>query len=225
VSSRDGAWRRARLADARLYLCCGMGAGHGDLEGFLDAVLGAGVDIVQLRDKDAGEDELLAGAVVFRDAARRHDALFVLNDEPLFAADVDADGVHVGQDDAPPTEARRAVGRERIVGRSTHTTEEADRALEEDCDYFAVGPVHATPTKRGRAPVGLEPVRHAAAVAEGRPWFVTGDMRAETAPRVLEAGGSRIVVVRAITDAPEPAAAVAELRSVLRTPRSAPRGG
>lgn len=217
--ARTGDWRRTRLAAARLYLCCGLDAGAGDLAGFLERVLAAGADIVQLRDKHAGEDELVAGAGVFRAAAHRHDALFVLNDEPLFAADADADGVHVGQDDAPLIEARRAVGRDRLVGYSTHSAAQVDAALAADCDYFAVGPVHATPTKQGRDGIGTLPVRHAAAIAD-RPWFVTGDMRMGTAPEVLAMGAPGIVVVRAVTEAPDPAAAVAELSAMLRRWRS-----
>lgn len=209
--SRDGAWRRARLADARLYLCCDQTAGGGDLAGFLDRVLGAGVDVLQFRNKRALEDDIFEFGPVFRAAAERHGALFVVNDEPLFALDLDADGVHVGQDDAPVREARRAVGPDRLVGLSTHSVAEVEGALAEDCDYFAVGPVWATPTKQGRPAVGLDPVRHAAAVAD-RPWFVTGDMRAETVPEVRAAGGSRFVVVRAITEATDPAAVVRALR-------------
>lgn len=231
--TRDGQWRRRRLADARLYLCCDRTAGGGDLAGFLDAVLSAGVDIVQLRDKHALEDDLFEAGPVFRAAALRHGALFVLNDEPLFAADLDADGVHLGQDDAPVREGRRAVGADRLVGLSTHAAEEVDAAVGSDCDYFAVGPVWATPTKEGRAGIGLEPVRHAAAVAErlrqsavadrlrqsaaaDRPWFVTGDMRVETIPEVRAAGAERFVVVRAITGADDPADAVRAIRAALR---------
>lgn len=217
--ARTGDWRRERLAAAQLYLCCDLEAGGGDLAGFLDGVLAAGVDIVQLRDKHAGEDELVAGAQVFRAAAHRHAALFVLNDEPLFAADADADGVHVGQDDAPVIEARRAVGRDRLVGYSTHSAAQVDAALATDCDYFAVGPVHATPTKPGREGIGTLPVRHAAAIAD-RPWFVTGDMRMGTAPEVLAMGAPGIVVVRTVTEAPDPVAQVAELAAMLRRWRS-----
>jgi len=214
--TRDGQWRRRRLADARLYLCCDRTAGGGDLAGFLDAVLPAGVDIVQLRDKHALEDDLFEAGPIFRAAALRHGALFVLNDEPLFAADLDADGVHLGQDDAPVREGRRAVGADRLVGLSTHAVEEIDAALDSDCDYFAVGPVWATPTKEGRPGIGLDPVRHAAAVAD-RPWFVTGDMRVETIPEVRAAGGGRFVVVRAITGADDPADAVRAIRAAVRS--------
>jgi thiamine-phosphate pyrophosphorylase len=217
VSTRTGSWRRERLARATLYLCTDRRAAQGDLPAFLDAVLGAGVDIVQLRDKDPDADEqvLREASEAFHAAALRHDALFVVNDDPLLAVEVDADGVHVGQDDLHPDTARAIVGSEGLVGRSTHAVEEIDTALGEDCDYFAVGPVHATPTKRGRTPIGLDPLRHAAAVAGQRPWFVTGGMALGTAPEVLATGARRLVVVRALTDATDPARAVRDLRGVL----------
>ncbi|CAN5819858.1 hypothetical protein BH23ACT8_BH23ACT8_21710 [soil metagenome] len=222
--ARGGTWRRRRLARSRLYCCVDRRADHDDLERFLDAILGAGVDLVQLRDKRADHAQLRAAAKVFRAAALAHDALFVVNDDPALAAEVDADGVHVGQDDAPPAQARRSIGDDRLVGRSTHAVGEVDAALTEGCDYFAIGPVHATPTKVGRPAIGLDPVRHAARVAGERPWFVTGGMAAGTAPDVLAAGARGLVVVRAFTDAPDPAAAVTRLRAVLDAAcHSAPR--
>ncbi len=208
--------RRERLASARLYLCVDRRAARGDLESLLDAALGAGVDLVQLRDKDAGRGEIVAAAPAFRAAADRHDALFILNDDPELAVEVGADGVHVGQDDATPEAARAVVGRDMLVGRSTHAEAEIDRALASDSDYVAVGPVHATPTKQGRPGIGLEPIRHAAAVAGERPWFVTGAMSAQTAPAVLAAGARRLVVVRAITEAADPATATASIVALLR---------
>lgn len=214
---RDGAWRRARLSDSYLYLCSDRRADAGDLEPFLDGVLGAGVDIVQLRDKDASLDQLQAAAAVFRACAQRHGALFVLNDDPGLAVETGADGVHVGQDDPHPDAARASVGPSALIGRSTHGVTEIDRALTEDCDYLAVGPVHATPTKQGRPPIGVQPLRHAAAVAGDRPWFVTGGMGVGTAPAVLAAGARRLVVVRAITEAADPPAAAARLVRLLRT--------
>ena len=211
MTPRSGAWRRDRLARSRLYLCVDRRAEHGDLEALLDAAVGAGVDLIQLRDKHASRDEQRSASAVFREVADRHGALFVMNDDPELAVEVDADGVHVGQDDPPPDEARRVVGPERLVGRSTHSTEQADRALVEDCDYFTVGPVHATPTKQGRPGVGLEPVRHAAKVAGDRPWFVSGAMSPETAPEVLALGARRLVIVRVVTQAADPAEAVRRL--------------
>jgi thiamine-phosphate pyrophosphorylase len=214
--TRDGAWRRRRLADARLYLCTDRRVERGDLEAFLEAVLAAGVDIVQLRDKVADEAALREAAAAFRRCAHRHGVLFVLNDVPELAATVDADGVHVGQEDPAPEAARAVVGAERLVGRSTHSEAQVDRALGEDCDYLAVGPVHPTPTKEGRPGVGLAPLRHAAAVAGDRPWFVTGGMSTDTAPAALQAGARRLVVVRAITEAADPARATAAIAALLR---------
>ena len=158
--NRDAAWRGARLARSVLYLCTDRRADRGDLDAFVSAALRGGVDLVQLRDKEADPASLVAASAVLREAAQRHGALFIVNDDPELAAEVDADGVHVGQEDAPPARARAVVGRQRLVGRSTHAVDEIDRALGEDCDYFAIGPVEATPTKRGRAPIGLDPVRY-----------------------------------------------------------------
>ncbi len=216
MTTRDGAWRRRRLRAARLYLCVGRRPPRGDLATLLDAALPAGVDVVQLRDKEAGRADLEQACTLFRAAALRHDALFICNDDPGLAAAVDADGVHVGQDDPTPAEARAVVGQERIVGRSTHSPTQTDRALTEDCDYFTIGPVHATPTKQGRPGIGFEPVRHAAAVAGDTPWFVSGGMDTDAAPAVLAAGARGLVVVRAITEADDPARAVHDLAALLR---------
>ncbi|WP_370328186.1 thiamine phosphate synthase [Euzebya sp.] len=214
--------RRSRLGQARLYLCTPL---RDDLDAFLDAVLAGGVDLVQLRDKDADRDAQLAAAPAFRAACDRHDALFVVNDDPELAVAAGADGVHVGQDDADPATARAIVGPDLLIGRSTHSIAEVDRAQREDCDYFAVGPVSATPTKEGRPGVGLEPVRHAAAVAT-TPWYVTGGMAPDTAAPVLAARAHGLVVVRALTEAPDPRAVAEAMTALLVTHPSpwSPRG-
>ncbi|MDP8977442.1 MAG: thiamine phosphate synthase, partial [Actinomycetota bacterium] len=180
AENRSSRWRRERLRRALLYLCTDRRPG-GDLDRFLEEVLAGGVDIVQLRDKDASASQLREEAATFRDACRRHGALFVVNDDPRLAAEVDADGVHVGQDDPPPDQARAVVGPDRLIGRSTHDVPQIDRALAEDCDMLTVGPVSPTPTKRGRPGIGLDPLHHAAAVAGDRPWFVSGGMATDTA--------------------------------------------
>ncbi|MEE8601041.1 thiamine phosphate synthase [Euzebya tangerina] len=204
--------RAARLADAYLYLCTPL---RDDLPEFLDAVLAGGVDIVQLRDKNAERAEQVAACPLFREACDRHEALFVVNDDPDVALEGAADGVHVGQDDLPPRAVRDLVGEAVLIGRSTHSQDEVDQALTEPCDYFAVGPVSATPTKRGRPGIGLEPLRHAATVAD-RPWFVTGGMAPDTAHAVLQTGATRLVVVRALTEAPDPQTVAATLTGMLR---------
>jgi thiamine-phosphate pyrophosphorylase len=218
MASQLGDERRARLREARLYLVCGAaGDGRGDLRVFLDAALRGGVDVVQLREKDpaVGDEAVLAAARVFRDACDAHDALFVLNDRPDLAAAARADGAHVGQDDLPVAEARALVGEDVLVGRSTHTPAQVDDAAVADVDYFAVGPVHATPTKPGRPAVGLELVRHAASAPRALPWFAIGGIDTTTVGAVVAAGASRIVVVRALTEASDPEATARALRGAL----------
>jgi thiamine-phosphate pyrophosphorylase len=202
--------RRQRLARARLYLVCDASFGAAGLR----AALAGGADILQLREKDADDGAVLAAAAEFRHAADEHGALFILNDRPDLAAAAGADGVHLGQDDPAPAQARAIVGDDAIVGLSTHSTAQADAAQSSGADYFCVGPVHATPTKAGRPAVGLEPVRHAAATAR-LPWFAIGGLNAGNVGAVLDAGARRIVVVRAITEAADPAAAARALRAAL----------
>jgi thiamine-phosphate pyrophosphorylase len=198
--------RRDRLAAARLYVVTGARAARGDLDAFLNAILGAGVDIVQLREKDAEAGDLLRWAERFREAADRHGALFIVNDRPDVALAADADGVHLGQNDLSPALARELLGPDSIVGMSTHSPEQFDRAAPE-ADYLCAGPVWETPTKPGRPAAGLDLIRHAGKSGEDRPWFAIGGIDAGNLGEVVDAGARRIVVVRAVTDSPDPAAA------------------
>jgi len=208
-----GADRRERLQAARLYVVTDARLAQGDLEDFLDAILGSGVDVVQLREKEAEAGDVLRWAETFRAAADRHGALFTINDRPDVAIAAGADGVHVGQNDLPAGEARRVVGDDLIVGLSTHAAGEWD-AAPDAADYLTAGPVWATPTKPGRPAAGLDHVRHAAAHAD-RPWFAIGGITPENLAGVVEAGATRIVVVRAVTEADDPASAVKELLGLL----------
>jgi len=201
--------RRERLARARLYVVTGARTGRGDLEPFLDAILEAGTDIVHLREKDAEAADVLRWAAVFRDAARRHGALFTVNDRPDVAMAAAADGVHLGQNDLPPRVARDILGPDALVALSCHSAEQLDAAPPE-ADYVTAGPIHETPTKPGRPGTGLDVVRHAARTV-GRPWFAIGGIDPETLPAAVEAGARRIAVVRAVTEAEDPAAAVRSL--------------
>jgi thiamine-phosphate pyrophosphorylase len=197
---------RERLTTARLYLVCPARP-----RAWIEAAVRGGVDVVQLRDKTLDDDGLVRAAREFRDTG----ALFVLNDRPDLVEACGADGVHVGQDDASPAAARAAVGADRIVGRSTHAPDQAAAAdADPDVDYLAVGPVHATPTKPGRAAVGLHYVAHAASTV-AKPWFAIGGLDAGNLHAVIEHGATRIVVVRAITEAADPEAAARELRAAL----------
>ena len=201
--------QRDRLASSRLYVVTGARQDRGDLEGFLGSILEAGVDIVQLREKEAEAGDLLRWAEVFRKATRRHDALFVVNDRPDVAVAAEADGVHLGQNDLPAGFAREVVGPSALIGISTHDEEQLT-AASAAADYVCVGPVHETPTKPGRPATGLGLVR-AAAERERRPWFAIGGIDPGNLSEVVEAGASRVVVARAVTDAEDSAAAVRDL--------------
>ena len=205
--------RRERLQRARLYFVTDVRPG---LEELLAAALAGGVDMVQLRDKSASDDELVIAAAVFRRLCDEHAALFWLNDRPDLVAACGADGVHVGQDDMPASEARAVAGDEVLVGLSTHSPAQLDAAVAAgEADQLSVGPVWATPTKKGRPAAGLDYVRHAARVAGARPWFAIGGIDLGNVREVIAAGASRVVVVRAIRDADDPRAAAAALRSAL----------
>jgi thiamine-phosphate pyrophosphorylase len=204
--------RRERLHAARLYLVCDACP-----EGFLELVLRGGVDIVQLRMKQASDDAILCAAEGFARLCTEHGALFILNDRPDLAVEIGADGVHVGQDDASVSKARALVGSERLVGLSTHTPAQVDAAA--GVDYVGVGPVHETPTKPGRPAVGLELVRYAAAHARV-PFFAIGGIDARGAAEVAAVtgwavGGPRVAVVRALTEAEDPERAARELRAAI----------
>jgi thiamine-phosphate pyrophosphorylase len=213
------AGRRRAIGEARVYFVCEARPGGSDPRPLLDAALRGGVEIVQLRDKELGGDDLVAAGAPFRAAADRHSALFLLNDRPDLVAACDADGVHVGQDDMPVAEARRVAGAAAAIGLSTHSAAQFDAALAAQGDHrpdqMSVGPVWATPTKEGRPAAGLEVVRHAAAVGADAPWFAIGGIDADNIGEVAAAGAQRVVIVRAIRDAPDPEAAARNLRSAL----------
>ncbi len=218
VMPKPGDDRRERLDRARLYVVTDARQAQGDLRSFLDSILDAGADVVQLRQKDAEAGDLLRWSVEFRSAADRHGALFVINDRPDLALAAGADGVHVGQNDLPVSWVRHIVGPDLLIGLSTHAAGEYDAAPAE-ADYLCAGPVHATPTKPGRPATGLEVVVNAAARErdgkETRPWFAIGGIDPTTLPAVLQAGARRVVVVRAICDAVDPPAAARLLISIL----------
>ncbi|HSX22645.1 MAG TPA: thiamine phosphate synthase [Gaiellaceae bacterium] len=203
----DASQRLSRLARARLYLVLDGRAG-----GVLEAALRGGVDIVQLRDKELPDDELVAAAEPFRSACDRHGALFVLNDRPDLVEVCGADGVHVGQTDTPVAEARAAVGADRLIGLSIETEEQLDAI--DGADYLGVGAVFATPTKTEAVAAGLDLVR-AAAERVHIPWFAIGGIELDTAGEVIAAGAPGIAVVRAIRDADDPEVAARTLKHLF----------
>jgi thiamine-phosphate pyrophosphorylase len=208
---------RARLADARLYLCTDGRRAQGDLAPFLDAVLGHGVDIVQLREKGLEAGEELALLEVFAAACARHGALLAVNDRADVALAAGADVLHLGQDDLPLPVARRILGPGPVIGRSSHSPAQSSAAAAEDgIDYFCAGPVWETPTKAGRPGTGTGLLSRVARLDQDRPWFAIGGISYGRLDEVLAAGATRVVVVRAITDADDPGAAAAAFAKRLR---------
>lgn len=206
----------ARLSAARLYLCTEARRDTGDLLDFVERAVGGGVDLVQIRDKSLTAVEELRILDDVRRICERSGSLFAVNDRADFALAARAEVLHVGQEDLPVSVARSLVGTETLIGRSTHSPEQAAAAeADPDVDYFCVGPLWATPTKPGRPAAGLETLRAVAATDPVTPWFAIGGIDEERLDAVLDAGASRIVVVRAITQAADPEAAARRLRARL----------
>jgi thiamine-phosphate pyrophosphorylase len=198
------------LAARRLYLLvteslCPHGTGPA-----VRGALAGGAGIVQLREKDLPERRLVELGRRVRAWTREADALYIMNDRADLAVVTDADGVHVGQEELSVKEARRIVGPHRLVGVSTHTIDQARRAVLDGADYIGVGPVFPSATKSFESLAGLELVREVAAEIS-LPWFAIGGITAENANLVRESGATRIAVSHAILSADDPEAAARTL--------------
>ncbi|HEY1827011.1 MAG TPA: thiamine phosphate synthase [Acidimicrobiales bacterium] len=202
---------RRSIADRRLYLCT---PDRPDLAEFVEACVDGGVDIVQLRDKVLEAKPMLARARVVQQVCASHGVPFILNDRPDLALELGADGVHVGQDDAPVALARRLLGDDAIIGLSTHSESDLTGALDEDVSYLSAGPVEMTPTKPGRPGTGLAYLSSAAARAEV-PVFVTGGVTPDKVPALAGAGARHFVVVRYLTESDDPRGAASRLRLAI----------
>jgi thiamine-phosphate pyrophosphorylase len=209
-----GSARRARLADARLYLVCGAAPARRELTALLRSAIAGGVDIFQLREKRLPDDELTVVATAARSVCERLGTLLIVNDRPAVAAEAGADGVHVGQEDMPAADVRKLLGEDMLIGVSTHSPGEIDAIDASVVDYIGVGPIHETPTKPGRPAVGLELIRYAAAHAPV-PFFAIGGLEASNLADALAAGATRVCVLRAIAGADDPQLAAGELRDRL----------
>jgi thiamine-phosphate pyrophosphorylase len=220
-TSDHGTDLRTRLAGARLYLVCGSSPDASGLPDLLRDAVAGGVDIVQLREKELADGELVSVARALMALSERVGSLFVINDRPEVAREVGADGVHVGQDDMPVEQVRELVGPDMLIGLSTHAPSEIDAVDPAVVDYIGVGPVHATPTKPGRAAVGLELVRYAAEHSPV-PFFAIGGLDETNIAETVEAGAGRVCVLRAIADAEAPEAAARALRDRLDANPSGP---
>jgi thiamine-phosphate diphosphorylase len=205
-----GKLRRQRLRWARLYFVCEARPGGREPEGMLNAAMSGGVGMIELRDREHPRGVIERSGQTFRRLANTYGALFIVNDDPYLARELRADGVHVGQDDMDPAEARTILGPDAIIGLSTHSREQIEAAAAKPVDYISVGPIWETPTKEGRAATGLELIEAAVEIANV-PWFAIGGIDAEKVGEVVRAGAERVCVVRAIRDAPDPRAAATAL--------------
>ena len=205
-----GELRRQRLRWARLYFVCEALPRGQDPEALLNATMAAGAGMIELRDRGQPRSVIERSGRTFRRLANTYSALFIVNDDPHLALELAADGVHVGQDDIDPSEARRIVGPDAIIGLSTHSRDQIDAAASQPIDYISVGPIWETPTKEGRPPTGLELIETAAETAS-LPWFAIGGIDPGNGDEVVAAGAKRICVVRAIRDAPDPRGAATAL--------------
>jgi len=190
------------LMQAQLYL---VTAPTENLLSIAESALQGGLQMVQYRGKEGDDCDRIVIAQQLRELCRRYGALFLVNDRVDLAIAVDADGVHLGQQDLPIAVARNLLGSHRIIGRSTTNPEEMAKALEEGADYIGVGPVYATPTKPDKAAAGLDYVRYAAENSPV-PFFAIGGIDAQNLDEVMAAGGDRVAVVRALMKAENPAA-------------------
>jgi thiamine-phosphate pyrophosphorylase len=217
------------VGTARLYLCTGARKDRRDFADFVDAAFAGGVDIIQLRDKTIEAAEELELLAVLKEAAERHGRLWAVNDRADIAVLSGAPVFHIGQKDLPLAAARTLLPDSGVIGLSSHSTGQIDAAIaasagQDGLDYFCVGPVWATPTKPGRAAVGLDLVRYAAGAVRKAssetgaglvPWFAIGGVDLSNIEQVVDAGASRVVVVRAITEAADPSQAATDLLAAL----------
>lgn len=198
-------YNQLKLSDKKLYLVTNSDSFDSD-DAFLDAIASAlegGVDILQLREKNMSAKKIVELGRKIKQLCLQYDAIFIVNDRIDIAQILEADGVHLGQDDLDVQSARDILGSNIIVGVSTHAPEQALRAVADGADYIGVGPVFETPTKLGRQAVGLEYAKWAAENIE-IPAFAIGGIDLENVSQVLETGMEKVAVVRAIINSSSP---------------------
>lgn len=208
-----GTSRQQLLEESLLYLVTSPSQ---QLFAVVEAALQGGLTLVQYRDKNADDTVRLAQAQKLCDLCHRYRALFIVNDRIDIALAVDADGVHLGQQDTPVEVARRLLGSRRLIGRSTTNPGEMEKAIAEGVDYIGAGPVYETPTKPGKAAAGFEYLRHVKANCP-LPWFAIGGINEQNLTEVIEAGTKRVAVVRAIMQAEQPARTTQYFLSQLKS--------
>jgi len=195
-----------------LYLCVPM---RGDMKEFLPAVLRGGVDVVQLREKQADQEAQRRAALEMIAICHDFGVPFVMNDDPELALEIQADGVHVGQDDVAVSHCRTLLGDEAIIGISTHADDEFTASLALPVTYRSAGPIVATPTKAGRTPTGVQYAVDSQS-RSAQPVFVTGGVDEESLPALLGAGLRHFVVVRSLTHASNPESSARAMAQMIR---------
>lgn len=213
-----GRQRWQQLLNARLYLVTSPSP---NLLPVVEAALKGGLPLVQYREKTGDDCDRLVIAQQLKDLCHQYGALFLINDRVDLALAVDADGVHLGQQDLPIATARQLLGSDRLIGRSTTNPEELAKALAEGADYVGVGPVYATPTKPDKAAAGLDYVRYAAQHCPV-PFYAIGGIDAQNLDEVMSAGGDRVAVVRALMQAADPTTTSQQLITRLQSAPAAP---
>ncbi len=195
-----GYQRHQMLLQSHLYLVTSPSEA---LLAVVEAALEGGLTLVQYRDKTADDSDRITQAQKLCQMCHQYGALFIMNDRVDLALAVDADGIHLGQQDLPIAVARQLLGPQRLIGRSTTNPDEMQRAIQEGADYIGVGPVYETPTKVGKAATGLDYVRYAA-LHSSIPWFAIGGIDVNNVLEVISAGAKRVAVVRSLMEAEQP---------------------
>ncbi len=209
--------RRSILVHACLYGIVDFGyVAPIDVVKVTQQLLIGGADVIQLRAKGAEMDQIIRAAKQILPLCKSAGIPFILNDFPALAVDLGADGVHIGQDDGSIYDVRRSIGEDMLLGRSTHSLEQARKAMDDGADYIGFGPLFPTPTKAGRPAIGLEEVaKMEAEVGQFVPAFCIGGIKMDNLPQVLAAGAKRCVIVSQLLTAPDVSQATAEARKVI----------
>lgn len=208
-------WKKSVFKNFRLYAVTDIRKEDTDILKKVEAAYRGGADIIQLRSQHLSDSALYPFGIRWRKIADRYRKLFFINDRPDFALAVGADGVHLGQDDMPMEGVRRILkGRKLFVGRSTHSLDQALRAVKEGVDYIGVGPIFETPTKPTYQPVGLGLIRQVARQIR-IPFVCIGGIDQTNVRQVMDAGATRVAVVRAIFHAKDVYQATRDIRKVM----------
>ncbi len=203
--------RFQKLKQSPLYL---VTSSTENLLTIVESALQGGLSLVQYREKKIDDIVRLDIAQKLCELCHKYDALFIVNDRVDIALGVDADGIHLGQQDIPIALARRILGPNKIIGRSTTNSEEMEKAIAEKADYIGVGPVYATPTKPDKKAAGLDYVKYAAETSP-IPWFAIGGIDEHNVTEVMASGATQVALVRAIIEANDPRIATQELLKKL----------